>query len=155
MIREMYNKIFGSKFSIAIITLLGSIIDMMIVGQFFGENAMAAVGIATPLIALLCLIANVINTGCETVCSQEICKGDIEKANSQLGISAIVGVCLLIFAVTIIGIFSKNISTFLGASKNEEIIQGVQDFLLAANISTPTCILNASLIYLLQLNNKG
>ena len=151
----MYNKLFTSKFSIAIIMLLGSIIDMIIVGRFFGANAMAAIGIASPLIALLCLVANIINTGCETVCSQEIGKGNIEKANSQLGISAICGVSVLIIAVAIVGIFSKDISALLGAAENEEILQGVQDFLLAANLSTPTCVLNSSLIYLLQLNNKG
>lgn len=155
MIREMYNKLFGSKFSIAIITLLGSIIDMMIVGHFYGSIAMAAIGISTPLIALLCLMANIVNAGCETVCSREIGKSNIDKANSLLGISTIVGVAVLTLAVVVICIFSKDIGILLGASDNEELLHNVQDFLLAANLSTPTCVVNANLIYLLQLNNKG
>lgn len=155
MIKRMYKTIFFSKFSMLIISCLGQIVDMIIVGRFYGPSAMAAISICLPLNSIIVLFANVITLGCETTCSRSIGKNDTKKVASQLGISAVVSTAYLFVAVGIVYIFLEPISILLGAANDPAIQANFLDYIKTANIFLFTRGLVSLFIYIAQLNNRG
>lgn len=155
MIKNMYKKIFLSKYSILVISCLGQIIDMIIVGRFYGPSAMASVSICLPLNSIIVLFAKVISLGCETLCSRSIGKNDTKKVNMQLGVSAVVSTAYLFIVVGLVYFFLNPISYMLGANNDPEIQTNFLEYIKCANIFLFTHGLVSLLIYIGQLSNRG
>ncbi|CCV63599.1 putative Na+-driven multidrug efflux pump [Alteracholeplasma palmae J233] len=86
-----------------LINQLYSLMDTIVIGQFLGKRALAAVGTTGPIVFLVIGFAQGIATGLGLKVTQSIGKKDISQVKQSIAISFLIGITLSI-VLTILGI---------------------------------------------------
>ncbi|HCW53812.1 MAG TPA: MATE family efflux transporter [Clostridium sp.] len=101
-----------------ILQQLYSIIDSMIVGNFVGADALAAVGASYPITFVLITIANGCGIGCGVIISQYFGGKFIDKVKTSI-FTSIIFITLFSFLLMILGIiFCSNILSLMNTPKD-------------------------------------
>ena len=107
MISKVFKTSLVSMIAAAVAAMLGIVVDGIVIGHFLGPKAMAAYGLATPLVNLANIFSGVLATGGQIICAQRLGAGDAKGARrafsvcllAALVISAIVsGVLFLVLS---------------------------------------------------------
>ena len=118
-------------------------VDSFVMSRFFGSTAIAAAGLVNPFFTVTSLLAGLISTGCQSLCSQSLGAGNKEKANTAFSTSMGLGftVSLLLGAATFL--FAVPICAFLGARGNSaDILPDAVIYLRMLALGTPGLIVN-------------
>ncbi len=154
---EMTSKLFFSmlilnmlmKFSSSII----AVIDTAVTGRFLGSVAVAASGFASAYFFLITLVGRWLSTGCQSLCSGELGKGNIEKSNSIFSITFYV---TLVSAVIIAAggfLCTNGFACFIGADpSSDKLFELIVAYLKGLFPGAPFYILSMILIPMLQLD---
>lgn len=93
-----------------------SFVDTFVVGQGIGANAVAAMGVGTPIISLLYALGFLFGSGGAVVYVIAKGRGRIEEANQIFSISFLVSVFLWIVFASFGNIWIHEVADFLGAT---------------------------------------
>ena len=63
----------------AIATMVGIVIDGIVIGRFLGPDSMAAYGLVTPIINLATAFSGILATGAQIICAQHLGAGKAER----------------------------------------------------------------------------
>ncbi len=142
---KIINKLFrNSVISIilaAIATMIGIVIDGIIIGRFLGEDSMAAYGLVTPIINLSTAFSGILATGAQIICAQHLGAGDKKSARRAFSMCMIITVIVSAVMMAGVLIFRNDISVLLGAhGKSAHLLQPTADYLLGIVFSFP-CVL--------------
>ena len=124
-----------------IATMVGIVIDGIIIGRFLGADAMAAYGIITPVVNMTGIFSGVLSTGAQVVCAQYLGAGKADKARRAFSMCMLVTVAIsaLILAGTLI--FKTDIATFLGArGASAHLLPDAEEYLFGVSFSMPMMI---------------
>ena len=95
---KIINKLFrNSVISIilaAIATMIGIVIDGIIIGRFLGEDSMAAYSLVTPVINLATAFSGILATGAQIICAQHLGAGDKKSARRAFSMCMIITVII-------------------------------------------------------------
>ena len=80
IISKLFRNSVISIIAAAIATMVGIVIDGIVIGRFLGEDSMAAYGLVTPVINLATAFSGVLATGAQVVCAQRLGSGNANKA---------------------------------------------------------------------------
>ena len=154
----MINHSLFSLFIISSLVELGNIgaglIDGLIVSRFYDPAALAAVGIASPMFFISCIVSGLFVGGMQNRCTQELGKGDIGALNRIFStvfyISAVVSflfsISEFVFARQLAALFGAQGSGAELAVHTEQYIKGLSTgfpgLVLAVLVSTG-CILDS------------
>lgn len=101
-----------------ILQQLYSIIDSMIVGNFVGADALAAVGASYPITFVLITIANGCGIGCGVIISQYFGGKFIDKVKTSI-FTSIIFITLFSLLIMVLGvIFYSNILSLINTPKD-------------------------------------
>ena len=64
----------------AVATMIGIVIDGIVIGRFLGPDSMAAYGLVTPIINLATAFSGILATGAQIICAQHLGAGSKQKA---------------------------------------------------------------------------
>ena len=103
-----FKKMVLSSILMMIAFSLSGIADFVLAAQFFGDNAMAAVNLVTPIFFVVIFLSSMIGTGTTYLYSFEIGAFRQEKANKLVGQSAILAVTSSIL-LTLILFFGQDV----------------------------------------------
>lgn len=142
---KLINKLFRtSVLSIilaAIATMLGIVIDGIIIGRFLGPDSMAAYGLVTPVINLATVFSGILAAGTQIVCVQHLGAGDADKARRVFSMCVVITVAIAAVMMAVILLFRGDIAVLLGARGNSAHLRElVSDYLLGVVFSFP-CVL--------------
>lgn len=138
LLRKM---IIGNTVAFCVVNFLEAItllLDEVMVARGIGVNAMVAMGLASPLFAMLALVASVLSVGAQSLCTYAMGAGDIKKNNSIFS-----SVIVMAFITAILGtiggvIFLDYMCIFFGASKDEpEVYYMLYNYLKWLLLSIP------------------
>ena len=97
-----FKKMVLSSILMMIAFSLSGIADFVLAAQFFGDNAMAAVNLVTPIFFVVAFLSSLIGTGTAYLYSFEIGAFRHEKANKLIGQGAILAVTSSILLATVL-----------------------------------------------------
>ena len=97
-----FKKMVLSSILMMIAFSLSGIADFVLAAQFFGDNAMAAVNLVTPIFFVVAFLSSLIGTGTAYLYSFEIGAFRHEKANKIVGQGAILAVTSSILLATVL-----------------------------------------------------
>ncbi|MBQ7629843.1 MAG: multi antimicrobial extrusion protein, partial [Selenomonadaceae bacterium] len=97
-----FKKMVLSSILMMIAFSLSGIADFVLAAQFFGDNAMAAVNLVTPIFFVVTFLSSLIGTGTAYLYSFEIGAFRHEKANKLIGQGAILAVTSSILLATVL-----------------------------------------------------
>lgn len=106
---------------------LNTFIDALFAGRFIGENALAGISLAMPLINIVNGFAGLIGVGSASVLSRAIGSEDI-KTQSKIFGNLIIMSIIIAFFITILGYnFDRELITLMGG-KGEVALEGTKYF---------------------------
>ena len=99
-----------------VITALNQVISSIYIGYGIGPKALAAMAVTFPVINLLMAFCQLVAMGCAALCSIELGRGDIKKANAMLGHTVLLEIGVSIIFGLVFWLFLDPILLFFGAS---------------------------------------
>lgn len=116
---NVLKKIFFNSLTYYIIAdltvVVGPLVDSIIIANYFGVEAVAAVGLFAPALMLVSIIENMVVGGGRWLYTHKVENGEFENANFVFTLSCILVIPISLF-LTIFGmLFANNIAVFLGA----------------------------------------
>ena len=148
IISKLFRKSVVSIILAAIATMLGIVIDGIVIGRFLGKDSMAAYGLVTPVINLATAFSGILATGAQIICAQRLGAGKKEKARQAFSMCMIITVCVAVLMMAVVLIFRDDISVLLGARGNSAHLKALtSDYLLGLVFSFP------SVLFLFEFNS--
>ena len=139
---KIINKLFrNSVISIiaaAVATMLGIVIDGIVIGRFLGPDSMAAYGLVTPIINLSTAFSGILATGAQIICAQHLGAGSKKMARRAFSMCMVITVIVSLLMMAAVLIFRYDISRLLGAHGNSSnLLEPTADYLLGIVFSFP------------------
>ncbi|MBR1482508.1 MAG: hypothetical protein IJ598_06010 [Ruminococcus sp.] len=141
IISRLFRKSVISIIAAAIATMVGIVIDGIVIGRFLGPDSMAAYGLVTPIINLATAFSGVLATGAQIICAQRLGAGNIKKARSAFSVCMLMTIIISVVMVAAVLLFRDSIAVMLGAhGKSAHLLSLTSDYLLGIVFSFP-CVL--------------
>jgi len=140
------NRIIRSTFSASVVsaivasltTSVGSLVDGIVIGQFFGVDSMAAFGLISPVLIVFSLVGATIATGARNQFTIMIGQGDLEGAGGVFTLSMVLGVGLSTLMTAAVFIFANPLCVLLGATgSGAELLEKTKGYLLGISVGLP------------------
>ena len=141
IISRLFRKSVISIIAAAVATMVGIVIDGIVIGRFLGPDSMAAYGLVTPVINLATAFSGILATGAQIICAQYLGAGNVEKARRAFSMCMVITVAVSAVMMAVMLIFRTDISVMLGAHGNSAHLLGpTSDYLFGIVFSFP-CVL--------------
>lgn len=141
IISRLFRKSVISIIAAAVATMIGIVIDGIVIGRFLGPDSMAAYGLVTPVINLATAFSGILATGAQVICAQYLGAGKLNKARQAFSMCMLITVIISVLMVVLMLIFRDGISVMLGAHGNSShLLPLTSDYLFGIVFSFP-CVL--------------
>ncbi len=135
-----------------LVTCLNSAADTIIVGNFLGEEALAAITFSIPIYMIINTIASLLAVGGATAVGNAIGRGEKEKADEIFSASIIFAVLLSVFMAVPGAALIEHIVKILGARGT--IANLTVDYALVVFYMMPAFIINISLAFFVRSDGR-
>ncbi len=106
-----------------------SIIDGIIVGRFYGENGLAAVGIGAPILSVFTITAGILSTGNSVLCASLIGRSDHEKAGKVFSLAILWSLILSVILTAVCVGGAEPIARAFGGNQEAGLLPAVTDYI--------------------------
>ena len=110
-----------------LVSILGMMIDGMIIGRFLGADRTAAYGMVSPILIVASLLGGLLSSGAITYISQQMAKGEREAVNRLFSVVVFTALLTSAVFIMIVCCFMDPISRFLGASGDAAYLTGYME----------------------------
>ena len=101
MVQKLFKQMVISQIVSAMAVMLCLVIDSIMIGRFLGTDAMAAYGLANPVLLIFAAFGSLLSSGIQVVCSRAMGTGDEEKINRCYSLSVIIAVSVSLVGVAV------------------------------------------------------
>ena len=155
MIRKLVRQMLTAQVFSALTVSLCLLIDSVMIGRFLGEEAIAAYGLANPLLLAIGAIGSLLAAGIQVTCSRSLGKGLQEETNagysSALMAAGIVSGLFLVAAL----VFRSPLARLMGATKSESLFHQTRDYIAGFSIGAPGSMGALVLVPFLQMAGQS
>lgn len=130
------------------------LVDSIMIGQFLGVDAMAAYGLASPLLFVYTAFGSLVSTGIQVVCSKSITRGDKETTNICYTTAIMLALIVSLASLVVVIVFIDKICVMLGAEEGTEIFQLTKFYLRGFMFGAPAFLLSQILVPFMILSNN-
>lgn len=138
----------------SLVSMLGALVDGMIIGRLMGSVAMTAYGFVIPVTVVAAGIAGIVASGSQSLSGKALAKGDTIGAESYLS-TALLGYGLLgcLLAFTII-FFSSQLCVLLGVDSSDiYVMNAAKYYMIGFAVGFPGIIFTQILSAFMHLEN--
>ncbi len=155
MIRKLVRQMLAAQVLSALTVSLCLLIDNIMIARFLGEEAIAAYGLANPLLLVIGAIGSLLAAGVQVVCSKALGRGSQEEANagfsSAVGVSAVVS---LVFMALVL-LLHPFLARVMGAGSGGTLFSQTKDYLAGFSLGAPGSIGALALVPFLQMAGQS
>ncbi|MBR6184680.1 MAG: ATP-binding protein [Clostridia bacterium] len=155
MIRKLIRQMLAAQTLSALTVSLCLLIDSILIGRFLGVQAIAAYGLANPILLVIGAIGSMLAAGVQVACSKSLGSGSKEETDK--GYSSAIGLTLgisLVFTLLVL-IFRSPLATLMGAGSEGELYDHTRDYLAGFIIGAPGCMGALVLVPFLQMAGQS
>ena len=155
MIRKLIKQMLAAQTLSALTVSLCLLIDNIMIGRFLGVQAIAAYGLANPILLVIGAIGSMLAAGVQVACSKSLGSGSQEETNK--GYSSAIGLTLgisLVFVLLVL-ILRSPLATAMGAGSEGELFDQTRDYLAGFIIGAPGSIGALILVPFLQMAGQS
>ena len=138
----------------SMVTMLGALVDGIIIGRLMGSAVMAAYGIALPATVLIAGIANVVSSGSQSLSSKALARGEKDTADAYLS-SAVTGSLIFGAALGALMILLREpLCILMGAEAGKaKLLSDAASYLAGYAPAVPAILLTQTLSSYMHLEN--
>lgn len=155
MIRKLVRQMLTAQIFSALTVSLCLLIDSIMISRFLGEEAIAAYGLANPLLLGIGAMGTLLAAGVQVVCSRALGRGNQEEANagysSALAATAFTSLLFMALVIPLRAPFAQ----LLGAGNGSLLHQKTQDYLAGFSIGAPGSMGALALVPFLQMAGQS
>lgn len=155
MIRKLIKQMLTAQILSALTVSLCLLIDSIMIGQFLGVDAIAAYGLANPLLLVIGAIGTMLSSGAQVCCSKSVGKGSPEETNkgfsSMTCIALIISAAFLLFCI----LLRKPLASLLGAGTEGKLAEDTADYIAGFSIGAPGSMGALILVPFLQIAGQS
>ena len=130
------------------------LVDSIMIGQFLGVDAVAAYGIASPVLFVFAAIGALMSTGIQVVCSRSISKGDTKTTNNCYTAAILLALTVSVIGLLVVYFFTGSICSLLGAQPGTRVFDLTGRYLRGFMFGAPSFILSQILVPFMLLSNN-
>ena len=152
MINALFKKVSYVQILVNTSASIAMIVDNIVVGKFLGVKAVGGYGAVAPLLLLIMAVSQVLSTGGQIKCGEELGKGDLKTANGVASLTVFIALIFSFVMIAVCFIFQQPISNILGAESGSELYDHTVNYLLGFIVGAPAFIGMLVLIPFIQLD---
>lgn len=154
---NLIKKVFYSYLTISIMATLaatiGMLVDGIVVGQFLGQDAVSAFGLAGPMFLLIAAMAGIFSNGGSACASNHVGRGNAEKVRLNFTVT-ILGAAAVGAVMTCVCVFGDTaVAALLGAEG--ELIQMTADYIRGIGLGVIPLMLSQVIMIYIRLDNDS
>ncbi|MBQ3880692.1 MAG: hypothetical protein II727_10330 [Oscillospiraceae bacterium] len=137
MIRKLVRQMLLAQIFSALTVSLCLLIDNIMIGRFLGVEAIAAYGLANPILLVIGAIGTMLSAGVQVACSKSLGQGSQEKTNAGYSSALVLtaGISLALMAVVLL--FRSPLATAMGAGTQGELYDQTRDYMAGFILGAP------------------
>ena len=155
MIRKLIKQMLAAQTLSALTVSLCLLIDNMMIGRYLGVQAIAAYGLANPVLLVIGAIGSMLAAGVQVACGKSLGSGS--KEETDRGYSSAIGLMLavsLLFMLLVL-LLRDQLATAMGAGSRGELFEQTRDYLTGFIIGAPGSMGALVLVPFLQMAGQS
>lgn len=152
MIKQLFNKVSYVQILVNTASSIAMIVDNIVIGKYLGVEAIGAYGVVAPLLLLIMAVSQVLSTGGQVKCSEELGKQNTDKADAIAGLTFVLALAFSIVSIAVCFLFQGGIAHVLGAKSGTNLYTYTVQYLLGFIIGAPGFIGMLVMIPFIQLD---
>ena len=155
MIRKLIRQMLAAQTLSALTVSLCLLIDSVMIARFLGVGAVAAYGLANPILLVIGALGSMLAAGIQASCSKSLGSGSQEETNKgySSAIGLMVGISLLFMLAVIL--LRNPLATLMGAGSEGTLFDDTRDYLLGFVIGAPASMGALVLVPFLQMAGQS
>ena len=154
MIRKLAYKMLTAQILSALTVTICLLVDEIMIGRFLGEQALAAYGLANPVILAIGAVGSMLCAGAQVACGKSLGKGDIEETNAGYSsAAAAAALCSLVFLIIVLPLGTP-FARILGA-KEGKLLTDTSRYMAGFGIGAPASMFSLILVPFLQMAGQS
>lgn len=137
VIRRVFRLTLASYFVANLMTVLGSVIDGLIVGNTMDDAAVAAVGLVSPAVLFFSVLGTTVSVGFQDQSLASLSRGDTELAGRSLTGAFYAGTVISLIVMLVTLLFTDKVLFISGVSEGSASYQHCVEYLRGTAIGLP------------------
>ncbi|MBR6410807.1 MAG: ATP-binding protein [Clostridia bacterium] len=155
MYKKLVRQMLTAQILSALTVSLCLLIDNIVIGRFLGVDAIAAYGLANPVLLIIAALASMLSAGVQVVCSRSLGRGDMEGTNRGYSTAIITALAIAIPFALLVLFLRQPLATLLGAGESEVLMKNTTDYMAGFVIGAPASMGALILVPFLQIAGKS
>lgn len=155
MIRNLARRMLVAQTLSSLTVSLCLLIDNIMIGRFLGVTAIAAYGLANPVLLVIGAIASMLSAGVQVACSRSIGMGSQEETNSGYSSAIAAAAAVSVVFVAVVLVFRNPLATAMGAGTQGALYEDTRAYLAGFIIGAPASMGALILVPFLQMAGKS
>ena len=153
MIKKLVRQMFIAQTLSALSVSLCLLIDNVMIGRFLGVDALAAYGLANPILLVIGALGSMLGAGVQVVCSRSLGRGSREETDQGYSSAIFTAAVLSLIFVLAVVIFRIPIARLMGAGEGD-ILKQTSSYMAGFVIGAPASMGALILVPFLQIAGK-
>ena len=115
MIRKLIRQMLTAQIFSALAVSLCLLIDIVVIGRFLGDEAMAAYQLANPLLLCIGAIGTLLSAGVQVACGRSLASGSRRETNAGYSSAVAVGGAVSLLFAAVVLVFTRPLAAARGA----------------------------------------
>ena len=155
MIRKLVRQMLTAQIFSALTVSLCLLVDSIMIGRFLGEEAIAAYGLANPILLVIGAVGSLLTAGVQVACSKSLGRG-LQKETDAGYSSAVVLTLAISLAITLaVLLFRTPLAEIMGARKQPELLNPTRDYIAGFVLGAPGSMGALMLVPFLQMAGES
>ena len=155
MIRKLIKQMLVAQTLSALTVSLCLLIDNIMIGRFLGVQAIAAYGLANPILLVIGAIGSMLAAGVQVACSKSLGSGSQEETNKGYSSSIALMLGVSVALVVLVLLFRDPLATAMGAGRAGELFDQTRDYLAGFILGAPGSMAALVLVPFLQMAGQS
>ena len=155
MIKKLIRQMLTAQVFSALTVSLCLLIDSIMISRFLGEEAIAAYGLANPLLLSIGAIGTLLAAGIQVVCSRALGRGSQEEANTGYASSVAATAVISLVFMAVVLLLRSFLTRVMGAGTGGRLFEMTRDYLTGFSIGAPGSMGALILVPFLQMAGQS
>ena len=155
MIRKLIRQMLTAQIFSALTVSLCLLIDNVMIGRFLGVPAIAAYGLANPILLIIGAIGSMLSAGVQVACGKSLGRGLQEETDrgysSAIGFTAVFSLAFVLLVLAL----RAPLATWLGAGTEGALYDDTKNYLLGFILGAPASMGALILVPFLQMAGQS
>ena len=154
MIRKIVRQLLLAQTLSTLTVSVCLIVDNIMIGNYLGVDAIAAYGLANPILLVIGAVSSMLTNGVQVVCSRSLGMGSQKETDKGYSSALMLSTWVSLMLLALILVFRNPLTAALGAGSSEVLYNDTRNYLVGFGLGMPATIIGMILIPFLQMAGK-